>query len=218
MFSKSLFCSVLGLLLSFTTQATLVGDSIAGIGSGLSEFNGPDVVVSHDPSSPAEFDGYLSGTITTDPADPVEIFDVSFNFRADHIDDTLDVLFIDIEAQGESGALYTLDFFVTFSDLNWDSEPDRVLSGLNHRADDSYVSFGQGLTPPPTVEDRSFTLHFTDFEVIESRYLEIELLTTIDTTISNPDPVPVPPAVGLGLVGMGLVGLTRRSRQHNKVA
>jgi len=208
MFYKILLSGAFALLVSFSAQATLIGDEIDGAGTGIMYFNDERVVVTYTDGTPPEFDGVVTGTKGGLSGDT---FNSDFNFRADG---ATDVLFIEFDGSGQSGEQHTLDFFVTFSDLNWDGEPNRILTGIHQRADDSYIPFGQGLSG--SVNDRSFTLRFENFIVEEFRDLEIELLTTIDSTSSNPDPVPVPPAVGLGLMGMGLVGLTRRSRQNNK--
>ncbi len=201
MFSRSLFCGVAGLMLAFSAQATLFGDYIDGTGTGISDFDASGVLV----GASIEFEGSLvigaSG----------QEFDALFDF-----DDStgVDILSFLIESSDGSDVADTVDFSVTFSDLNWDGEPNRILTGLNVIKDEPYDSDGAGLSG--TVSDHAFTLNFTDFFIQEFRELEIELLTTIDSTSSNPDPVPVPPALGLGLMGMGLVGLTRRSRQNNK--
>ena len=161
------------------------------------------MVISDVFGEPAEFDGLVIGTADYE-------FKATFDFTTQS---GADMLLIDFGLTGDSGESDELNFHVIFSDLDWDGEPNRILTGL-HLAIDDNVSFGQGFSG--TVDDHSFTLTFDNYFVDGFRSMEIELLTTIDSTSSNPDPVPVPPAVGLGLMGMGLVGLTRRSRQNNK--
>ncbi len=193
MLKKTLFSGAFALLLSLTAQATLIGDDIDGTSSGITDFDDTDVLVS---GTSLEFDGSVTGTGSF-------VFDAYFDFFAPA---TTDVLSIYIEAAGASAAMDLLNFSVTFSDLNWVGEPDRVLAGLNLTLDDPYGQGGAGLSG--TFDDNSFTLIFTDFYVNEFRELEIELETEIDSTPTTPHPVPEPATVAL--LGMGLFGMALR--------
>ena len=193
MLKNLLFGGAFALLLSFTAQATLIGDDIDGTSSGITGFDDTDVILS---ATSVEFDGSVTGTSSF-------LFDAYFDFFAPA---TTDVLSIYIEAAGASAATDTLNFSVTFSDLNWVGEPTRVLAGLFLTLDEPGGSSGAGLSG--TFTDHSFTLTFTDFFVDEFRELEIELETELDTTTSTPDPVPEPATVAL--LSMGLFGMALR--------
>lgn len=197
MFKKTLFSGAFALLLSLTAQATLIGDDIDGTSSGIANFDDANVVVS---GTSLEFDGSLSGTNSF-------LFDAYFDFFAPG---TTDVLSIYIESASASAAMDFLNFSVTFSDLNWVGEPDRVLAGLNLTLDDPYAQGGAGLSG--TFDDNSFTLMFTNFYVNEFRELEIELETEIDTSPSIPNPVPEPATVAL--LSMGLFGMALRNKKR----
>ncbi len=196
MLKKLLFGGAFALLLSFTAQATLIGDDIDGTSSGIVGFDDTDVIVS---ATSVEFDGSVTGTSSF-------LFDAYFDFFAPA---TTDVLSIYIEAASASAATDTLNFSVTFSDLNWVGEPTRILAGLNLTLDDPGALAGAGLSA--TFSDHSFTLMFTDFYVDEFRELEIELETELDTSVSTPDPVPEPATVAL--LSMGLFGMALRKKR-----
>lgn len=189
----SILVTTLSLGIVQASHASLEGETIGFSNTGLTSTNTSSATVDF---SSLEFTGEI------DPGVGVIDYNMTFDFADDFFGNEIFVVYVDTNDSGYTGLVP--DFSVTFTGIEWDGDPSKILTGLLLQYDDPGIgAAGQGITT--SVSDHSFQLTFTDF-YIDDEFREISY--QLETGTSTPV-VPVPPAAALALVGMAGVAARR---------
>lgn len=172
-------------------SASLVGDQINGVATGLTTF-GPSTATVVD-----DYEPEFSGTLELVGDDSV-IFDIRFMFYSD-------LMSIYIEHNRSGATHYMSDFTVTFSDLDYVGFPTFILTDVTSLLDNR--GNGEGLSL--LFSSDSMELSFTNFMIPESRELEFDLVFEEENPVT---PVPAPATAVMVAIGAGTLALARRRR------
>ena len=186
-----IFCAALLLCLSLAlpARATLEGDPIDGSATGLTTFNtGTETVVfDFDPEFGGTLDLFGDGSVN---------FNTSFFIFGDDL-----TIFIEHDISGSTQ--YMSDFTVTFSDLDYVGFPTYVLSDVIS----NYDTLGGGAGLSVSFTDDSLELSFANFEIPESRELQLGLVFEEDGPVT-----PIPEPASLTLLALGACGLALKRK------
>lgn len=172
-------------------MADLEGDLIYGDATGLTTFDtGYTTVVS-------DFTPEFSGTLDL-LGDGNIVFNTGFYFFGNDL-----TIFIDHNVSGSTQ--YMSNFTVTLSDLNDTTFPSYVLTDVTSNFDS--LGTGAGLAVNFTAD--SLELAFTNFEIPESRELQLSLVFDEEGDPTTPV-VPVPATLPLCALGIFLAAVLKR--------
>lgn len=187
-------------LLPIPAQAAFIGDIVGTTGdlTNVTGFNGPAVLAD---DALTEFSGELE--IYDDVLDITKTLTVDFDFFED---------IIYVAFTFNDGEFSVENFTVDFTEIDWVAPySGHTIIGAEVVSDDSGLG---GTDVGISTLSNSLTIEFTSFELLYSRYIEIEILHEPGTL--TPSVVPVPAAAPMALLGLGVLTLARRLRRKTR--